>query len=373
MRVTSILTPLVRREIPGLLNWIRYCPPPCPPDRINSITWYLSIDKSWTASDIALISRHVENSAYSFIDLKFISIGLSNEESVYLRNLPRKDSCDLEYGSKSGPNLQFFKSIEAISKYVTEGSGEAVILLETDAIPIRPYWLEILNTAISSRPRFWIAGGKYQGVSQLSPAIVNHMNGNAIYGVGAIGFGDFLLVWKDLVRYAVTRQHWIAYDIALSVLKYKHDNNIAVLEDDMSRILSKATTLTIDISELILNISGQHENSLDFIDHSLLSEKTLICHSRPLARRIAWCLNPATGLKMQALSQVNHLNQRLACLSINGMAYMNFDHPQSFSAAIGSYILNSRSFLRNDDLKKLVLACLSTPQGHLTLEDSFNG
>lgn len=322
---------------------------------------------------MTLISRHVKNSAYSCINLKFISIGLSDQHSVYLRNLSRKDPCDLEYGSKSGPNLQFFKSIKAVSEYVTEGNSEAIILLETDAIPIKPNWLEILNTSISSSPEFWIAGGKYQGASQMSPAIVNHINGNAIYGVGALGFRDFLHDWQNLLRYAVTKQHWIAYDIVLPILKYRHENKNEKLEPKAVSILNAAFGKMLDVSDLILNISGQHENISDHINNSLLIDKTVICHSRPLARRISWCLCPEMGLKLQALHLENPLNQRLACLNISCLAYLNFNHPKSFSTSIGKYIVNSSLFLRHVQVKSLFLACLSTSTNELTSGDTLNG
>lgn len=325
-------------------------------------------------SEIDLVSRHARYSSVSRLKLEFISIGLSESESVYLRNLSRKESCNLEFGSKNGPNHQFFKSIETICQQTSSGSGDATVLIETDAIPVKPNWLDELNHKIAEMPEFWIAGGRYKGVSSLSPLIKDHINGNAIYGIGASGFREFLNEWKNILRSAVSRQHWVAYDIVLPLTrhKYESDPETAGLSQESLKYLQKSLTMTHDISEVILNISGRHENTTNSIDASLLTESVIICHSRPLARRISWLLSPSKGLNLKSLYSRHPLNQRLSILETSPIGYLNSDDTRRFSYPIASRIIDSTSFLKSGELKDLVLSCLSSPKALPPSSDNSN-
>jgi hypothetical protein len=361
MLVKKILTPLIRSEIPSLLKWIRYCPAPCASDQQKEIIWYLSIDKEWTDFDIAMTKSHIRNSAYCNLSLRFLSLGIPDHQSVYLRNLCRSSHCDLKYGSKSGPNLQFFKSIEKISDEVPEGSDEAIMLLETDAIPIQKNWLNMLNKEIMIGPNFWIAGGKYQGRSLLSESIKDHINGNAIYGIGVKGFRQFLVQWERLLVNAVAKDHWIAYDVVLTKAMQESNNEPFSRQSSIHverKMLIEAKKMTVDISSLILNVSGNHEVSSKKFDHTMISKTTLVCHSRPLSNMIPWCLTPEKGLNVDSLSYCSNLNRRLTCLSYSKLSYLNYDDPGSFSFNLWEKVARSENFLRSEELIRLTGACM---------------
>lgn len=364
MQVTSILTPLIQKEIPDLLSWIRYAPPPCKPEMISSLRWFLSMDKTWDDEEKKRIEAYIQNSSFAGINIIFISIGLSDEESVYLRDLPRDASCSLELGSKNGPNQQFFRSLEIICTLSGIQAEDSVILLETDAIPVKEYWLDSLNCLLSDCPSFVIAGSNYKGRSPLSDAIKDHLNGNAIYGVSHTEFNDFLSGWRNLLRCCTKLRHWIAYDVAIPWIKYY----LPQLRDKISHedkqlietTISTYESLSVNLSDAIINSSGDYEVKNEFIDLSLCNDKVLVWHSRPLSKTISWSLTH-NGLDTDTLSKKTLLNRRICALNRSGiLAYFEVNDPSSFSPEITNYLLTTQSCLRDSSLKNLFLSCLTT-------------
>ena len=358
MQIKGILTPIIRKEMPDLLRWIRYCPPPISLEKIGGITWYLSIDSRWHNSETKLITRHVLNSNLSGIALDFISLDMPARESVYFRSLPPTAECDLPYGSKSGPNLQFFMSIKYLCNKIQAANKGAVVLLETDAIPVKNYWIMMLDSVIAKLPEFWLAGSRYKGKSILSPAIQGHINGNAIYGIGASGFLEFLETWERVLLHCVKKRHWIAYDVALDWFSYYSSClNLTIVQDDLD-ILRQYLGRVQDVSDAIINVSGEHEAACQsFDDYHLLTPEAVVIHSRPLSKIIDWC-NGDKGLNIAALQAKHPLCKRQAALGSSFLSYLNVDDPATFCYDLLDYYLANRRFTEQQDVITLAKACL---------------
>jgi hypothetical protein len=364
MQVFHILTPLISKEIPDLLCFIRYCPPPLDLSIQNKITWHLSIDTEWTETQVRLITQHVINSDFANVQLDFISCGLTVQESVYLRKLSRNDKCELPYGSKSGPNMQFFRSLNAIIHGNDLREDDAVILLETDAIPLKNNWISKLNRALSNiQTSFWIAGASYAGRSPLSSAINCHLNGNAIYGLGASGFGEFLKQWDHVLKICVSISHWIAYDIAIEWIGYYMPKQKSKLTKEnivlIEGFLNASTEMLVDISHLIRNVSADYEVSNNFVDYEGIADSVIICHSKPLSKKIPWIFDNNTLNKRLTCFQ-NPTARRIEALKAGVSQYLNFNDSRSFSFAIFNHIIEKQMLTSLDSQKQLYRACLTS-------------
>jgi len=133
---------------------------------------------------------------------------------LYYVLLTQKRRPDL--GHKSGPNLQFFKSLEYSHR------GGWTLLNEVDMIPISPYWLEDCHTAINQSPSSYIIGSRYLGSNDLGADIAEHLNGNAIYATHDNRFRDHVIpkIRADLSRYS-THDPLIAYDTFIATMARK--------------------------------------------------------------------------------------------------------------------------------------------------------
>ena len=360
MQIFHVLTPLISREIPDLLRFIRYCPTPLDTTFQNKITWHLSIDGRWTDSQARLITQHVLNSAYSGVRLNFISCELSSEESVYLRNF--KGKCELPDGSKSGPNMQIFRSLKAIIGDSNLSKDDALILLETDAIPLKCNWVSEINFELTKiQPSFWIAGAKYKGKSFLSSKFNQHFNGNAIYGVGAPGFIEFLNSWEHVLKMCIPNANWLAYDIAIEWARSSLFELESGLSNDQILFIESLLQITegmlVDISNLIRNVSGLYETSNDFVDFDAISDSVIICHSRPLSKIISWVFKN-DSLNRELLHFQSPLSRRVEALKAGIPQYLNFHDSQTFSSSIVNYIVQKQLYTKLHSQKQLYRACL---------------
>jgi hypothetical protein len=121
-------------------------------------------------------------------NIQIINASLSIEEDIYVKQ--SKDSLikTLPYGTKSGPNLLFFKAIEACKGYNT------TLLLETDCFFQRG-WLTKIKNFVSHSNGFWISGAIYDGkiACKASSCMMTHINGGtALYATGNHNFQIFL-------------------------------------------------------------------------------------------------------------------------------------------------------------------------------------
>lgn len=256
-QINTILIPLIRREIPALLDALENMPRPRPlPTRI-----VLSIDDAWTEVEQqtikAIFLANIRISADSILD--FLSCEIPPAESVYHRKaIPDFDPVRLPFGLKSGPNMQFFRSIRSI---IASAKSTAVLLLETDAIPLHEHWLESLEQEVAELDQYHVAGARYSGITELPETIADHVNGNAVYNTSGSGFVEFLQVWEEILRLCIPKDPSLAYDVVLDwAMFYKNglrhpgmDYLASIYESHIHHICG------------ILNIAGPAENSPDFI------------------------------------------------------------------------------------------------------------
>jgi len=144
----------------------------------------------------------------SFSRLEFRYCELSAEEDKYQRDYSKKAGPG---GHKSGPNAQFFRSMELLREY-----GPYVFMMETDCVVVRPNWLVELERILEGAEPFWMLGSMYRGVGDINERYRVHINGNAIYAVGDEEFQAFLGdVWRPALERLVTKFRTLAYDCVL--------------------------------------------------------------------------------------------------------------------------------------------------------------
>jgi hypothetical protein len=320
MEVDHLLTPLTRREIPLLRRWIAQCPVPC--GDTARLTWHLSIDDRWSAHERDSLQRLVAVSNLKGTRLDFFDTNLSPDESVYFRKPPEAfDLNTYPYGLKSGPNLQFFRSVRHIAEQA--GPKAAAILLETDAYPLRDDWISALNQRIAGLRDFLVAGAIYQGGSHIHPAIADHFNGNSIYGVGSRDFKRFLEGWEAVLLHCVKLDERMAYDIALDWLVHRRDTKPRLVEGDPPNWIETrelAMGKRANISDVMINFGGAEEQRADYeldVDDFLARFPTaVIAHGKCFhmtAHRIHYRLT-------EAHPRAHPLNQAIDALQQRGMA-----------------------------------------------------
>ncbi|MGF1492704.1 MAG: exostosin family protein [Microcoleaceae cyanobacterium] len=159
-------------------------------------------------------------------EVKFISCRLAEKESVYIRKIPKEIS-KMEihpYGLKSGPNLQFFRSLQELM--ASESEYTSVLLQEVDTIPLKVHWIDSINKEIAGLNNALLIGTNYSGASRLNSEQVNHINGNAIYCLGNPAFKNFLFLWEILVVEVCKKAPWNAYDTATEwAIEYIDDDS----------------------------------------------------------------------------------------------------------------------------------------------------
>jgi hypothetical protein len=153
---------------------------------------------------------------HSFSRIEFLYCELTADEDKYQRDYSKRAGAG---GHKSGPNAQFFKSMELLARH-----GRYVFMMETDCIPVRPDWLSELERVVEGAEPFWILGSLYRGVDDINSKYRVHINGNAVYAVGDPEFQEFVAgVWKPAVARLVEKIKTLAYDCALP-LHFNEEN-----------------------------------------------------------------------------------------------------------------------------------------------------
>ena len=361
MKVTSLLTPLIRMEIPDLLRWIAFSPNPfLNQDEAKLVSWHLSIDDEWEKSEKEDILSFVQNSHFNLFQIVFHSLKMDPRESVYLRNIKKSDLVDLPYGSKSGPNKQFYESLKLILDHSICTLQDALLLLEVDAIPIKQGWLSQLDRAIDDKPEFLIAGSRYQGKSELSSRISQHFNGNAIYGIGRQDFREFLMGWESLLRHIVPVCHWIAYDICFEWAINSAPHHDAEISQKYESLLNQYKLATVDISDYIVNASGAHEISNDAVYLDVLKQSHLIIHSKPFSKRIDYML-AGLGLTDIALLNSHPLNSKLQALAKSPYGYFSSPNASKVSVQIVNKLLNTQIHINDPLVCSMVKSCIRKP------------
>ncbi len=265
MKINAIVIPLIRGELCHLKTWMRYCPA----SGENGRTVYLSIDMAWAESEKSDISDTYSRCALheEGWKLEFIECRMTAEESFYQKD--PSVSVDLEkhpYGQKSGPNLQFFRTIRAL-EHVRAEIG-AVLQMEVDAFPVGQNWLSKLNSSLAKAPEdLLVAGPRYSGKSYLQEQIKEHLNGNSVYFIGCSDFCKFLDCWEELLLKALKVAPFMAYDVVIPwYFNYKpiHKGVLALTSENAEFASECFKTRTLDLTEMLINYGGYTENTSEF-------------------------------------------------------------------------------------------------------------
>jgi hypothetical protein len=285
MNINAIVIPLIRKELCELKTWLRHCPASGEKEK----TLYLSIDTCWSDRDKSALKDSFSRSSLFRENwkLEFVECRMKESESFYEKE-PSKpiDLAVYPYGLKSGPNLQFFRTLGVLKPY-REKIG-AVLLMESDAFPVVYGWLSCLVTALSAAPaNLLLAGPRYAGGSYLNEQIKEHFNGNSVYCIGSPDFYEFLDCWETLLLKSLHIASYMAYDVV--VLWYA---NFRQFNAGVERLTCEKTnnaekwyrSRTMDLSDVLINFGGSmenhHEYQLDIPSFNRLFPKALIVHGK---------------------------------------------------------------------------------------------
>ncbi|WP_020210039.1 hypothetical protein [Gilvimarinus chinensis] len=281
MLINAITIPVIRQEMKSLQEWIKDCPTPG-----MNVPIYLSIDKQWQEQEKRELLK-VHNASHARdCPLRFIDCGIEPSQSFYEKDksIEGFDSNSYPYGKKSGPNIQFFRTLRKISSIQPNISG--LLLLETDAHPILQNWAHELNQRIQwLGNNVYIAGSRPVMAETIGP-IKSHINGNALYNLGNTNFSNFLDFWEETLIESVKLNPDIAYDVALewSYHTFKSSNS----NEFLKKIWDKESAHRykrgcIDISSYILNVSGcsdTEQAKIQIENHLTQNRRTVILHGK---------------------------------------------------------------------------------------------
>lgn len=197
-QVDCIMMPVVRHDWTALVEQLRSLLRPA--EKTGNLTLVLSLDAEWIEEEKDYLLRVLDTSGTRqfFSWIEFLSCRIPPDESVYLRHSPReKNGASLKYGWKSGPNIQFFRSVGFVAKSLPQ--MRSLLLMETDLIPFREGWLDRLNAELAGLENCLIAGARYQGETIQSKHLKDHINGNAVLNLSHPDFREFFAAWEALL------------------------------------------------------------------------------------------------------------------------------------------------------------------------------
>lgn len=212
--ISTIVIPMTRKDITELHELFKVMPAPGGQGRPGGkrrliVSLDLGLDGALREN---IAAAFAENRLERWFDLDFLDCGLAPDESFYLRAMPEDfDRQKYPYGLKSGPNLQFFRTLQQ-ARRLSSPEG-AVMLLETDMTPLMPGWLHEIEAEVRATGDFLVAGSAYAGTSELAADIRNHINGASVYNWSHPDFPDYLSLWDEVVRLACRFAPWHAYDV----------------------------------------------------------------------------------------------------------------------------------------------------------------
>ena len=262
MKVNGIVVPLISAEICHLKTWLSSCPP----SGKTGAVLYLSIDMAWDEYDKCEIMDTFSRCRLSQEGWRvvFIECQMAADESFYVKD--GKKHVDVQrypYGQKSGPNMQFFRTIRALRAPAEELGG--VLLMEVDAFPVVDGWNTQLDAHIANFPNdALLAGARYAGSTNLAAQIRSHFNGNSAYFIGRSDFFTFLDAWERLLLKCIQMAPHLAYDVAIPwFMNYRATHpGVRSLEDQQTEYLvASFNERCFDLSSYLVNYGGTIENS----------------------------------------------------------------------------------------------------------------
>ena len=362
MKLTNILVPLIKEEFHLLINWIHNCPSLClDKEKEKELNLHLSLDKNWNDYDKNILSNHIQKSNLKNLNIFFISVGMSDSESVYLRSKPIKGNDkafnELEYGYKNGPNKQFFHSIEKIIDKIKPTESDSVILLEVDTLIIKNNWIDHVNHELEKLDSFWIAGSKPISYFKLDKSLEDHLNGNSIYGIGDLNFNKFLETWKEIHLYISKSHKRLAYDCILSFFLNSKDES---LNEKYKFLIDQYPKKLLNIN-FILNLVEPTINVKFLQKTESIGENTIIIHSKTLTV-FAEGLSITDETDFNKYLKLKHpINKRFHLIDKNPISYFIEDEESTFDSEVADKIINDEKLYLNKYTNYLSNICLWVP------------
>lgn len=185
-------------------------------------------------------------------------------------------------GFKAGPNNLFFFTLQN-----TVGRGRFIAQMETDCLPARAGWLDLLRDLADRDRNSWVIGAQYRGFAPLRSGYRFHLNGNALYRVGDPAFGTFLeAVWRQRLLEAIPTSPALAYDTWWSTVVNRANSQFR--NEEWSDVQS--FNHRFRPSDHLINLANENDSGEEGEKRLrlLLGESPTVClvHSRAVARRI---------------------------------------------------------------------------------------
>ena len=222
-----------------------------------------NITRSW---EVFSMDQLFNNLRIHFLDIKA-------EEDIYIRH-GQTLSADFHIprlGLKSGPNTQFFRSLELVANY------SHAFLNETDLIPFSKHWSRQLHKEMQGSKSAWVIGAQYSGNAILQADIIGHINGSAIYASGSLEFQDFCSThWEPALESACKIDPDIAYDILWAKLQSWIQNGTISSSPNFLKILAEVS-LRFQSTQFIVNKSTEIDGIASFNDFEYLNKYSNSC------------------------------------------------------------------------------------------------
>lgn len=222
------------------------------------------------------VLKFVNDTQYvkNFFDkIHVLFIGLNKEIDYYEKDYTKQIS---GRGYKSGPNEQFFETIQLLKHY--EGF---IFYMENDCMPLRQGWLDEVRSLAEKDDTSWVIGSYYRGKETISQRFALHLNGNALYRVGDADFVEFAQqTWRKQLNIIINNtDKRMAYDCLPSYLFSAANPSLQNIEWKLLQNFGHRFRST----SLIQNISGATDNNNPIsiaTDILLNSPHTYIVHGR---------------------------------------------------------------------------------------------
>lgn len=153
-----------------------------------------------------------------FKSVELINLNLTKEEDIYIA--PENEKMYFgenkkeapPYGTKSGPNLMFLKTMRILKSY------NSCLMLETDCFFSKD-WLEKIISYVDNANGFLISGSIYDGdiFTRSNSANLNHLNGVALYATGSTLFQFIIDHFEQFLKNHVNIMPNIAYDFGIKI------------------------------------------------------------------------------------------------------------------------------------------------------------
>lgn len=283
--ITSIVMPMTGRDLVELRELFDNMEQPL--KNGTRLPLFLTLDTAYTKEQRQFIHRAaVETGVDQWFDLILIDCHLAVEESFYLRKMPADfDRARFPYGLKSGPNIQFFRSLEIVGCEPRRPFG-AVLLLETDMTPVVPCWIDRINDELTSFGNYLVCGSAYKGRAVLPTDIRDHINGASVYNLSNPNFDSHLKNWRQVVIAACTHAPWHAYDV---IPEWARVNQTSIANCPEAAPFLAGYENACHRIESIANFSGPTERQRgDVSDFSAMGKVALVHLRVPPSIRAYW-------------------------------------------------------------------------------------